>query len=79
MGTVAPETSKASGVIQTISQSLSSFNQVLGQVNRVSQELHNDTRRMVERFELLMGSAQKDGKFGEVLLEDLVKDAIPEA
>jgi len=79
VSSVASETSKASAVIQTISQSLNSLNQTLGQVNRVSQELHTDTRRMVERFELLLSSGKEAGTFGEVLLEDLVKDTIPEA
>ncbi len=60
MDSVITETSKASGIVQAINQNLNSFSQTLGQVRKVSEDLHSDTRRVVERFELLLGSGQKE-------------------
>ncbi len=76
------ETARASGAIDavrsTITESMSRLDRSMGEMGRMSQALQDETRRLNEFFEALKGSGQKGGRFGEFLLEDIVKDLIPD-
>jgi DNA recombination protein RmuC len=57
---------------------MSRLDRSMGEMGRISQGIQEETRRINEFFELLRGSSQKAGRFGEFVLEDIVKDIIPE-
>jgi len=76
------ETTRASGALEVVrnalTESMSRLDRHIGDMNRMSQDIKEETRRINEFFELLRGSSQKAGRFGEFVLEDIVKNIIPD-